>query len=51
MEPNKRSNNKLTLPRPRTEIGRMTMKYRGTILWNTLSNEDRYIKSKVEFKN
>ena len=27
MEPNKRSNNKLTLPRP--EIGRMTMKFRG----------------------
>ena len=29
MKPNKRSNNKLTLPRPRTEIGRMTMKFRG----------------------
>ena len=35
MVPNKRSNNKLTLPRPRTEIGRMTMEFRGTILWNS----------------
>ena len=50
VEPNKRSNNKLTLPRPRTEIGRMTMKFRGTILWNSLSNEDRDIKSKNAFK-
>ena len=48
--PNKRSNNKLTLSRPRTEIGRMTVKFRGTILWNSLSNEDRDIKSKNAFK-
>ena len=50
VEPNKRSNNKLTLPRPRTEIGRMTMKFRGPILCNSLSNEDRGIKSKNAFK-
>ena len=50
VEPNKRSNNKLTLPRPRTEIGRMTMKFRGPILCNSLSNEDRDIKSKNTFK-
>ena len=49
VEPNKRSSNKLTLPRPRTEIGRMTMKFRGPILWNSLSNEDRDIKSKNAF--
>ena len=36
VEPNKRSNNKLTLPRPRTEIGRMAMKFRGPLLWNTV---------------
>ena len=50
VEPNKRANNKLTLPRPKTEIGRMTMKFRGPILWNSLSNEDRDIKSKNAFK-
>ena len=51
VEPNKRSNNKLILPRPRTEIGRMAMKFRGgPILWNSLSNEDRDIKSKNAFK-
>ena len=50
MVPNKLSNNKLTLQRPRTEIERMTMKFRGTILWNSLSNEDRDIKSKNTFK-
>ena len=46
VEHDKRSNNKLTLSRPRTEIGRMTLKFRGTILWNSLSKEDRDIKSK-----
>ena len=50
VEPNKCSNNKLTLPRPRTEIGRITMKFRGPILCNSLSNEDRGIKSKNAFK-
>ena len=50
MVPNKLTNNKLTLQKPRTEIGRMTMKFRGTILWNSLSNEDRDIKSKNTFK-
>ena len=49
-EPYKHSNNKLPLPRPRTEIGRMTMKFRGPILWNSLSNEDGDIKSKNAFK-
>ena len=41
VEHSKRSNNKLTLPRLRTEIGRMTLKFRSTILWNSLSKEDR----------
>ncbi len=50
VEQSKRPNNKLVLPRPRTEIGRMTVKFRGTILWNSLSNEDREIKSKNAFK-
>ena len=48
--PNKLSNDELTLQRPRTEIGRMTMKFRGSILWNSLSNENRDIKSKNAFK-
>ena len=50
IEHNKRSNTKLTLPRPRTEIGRMTIKLRGKILWNNLSNEGKDINSKGSFK-
>ena len=46
VDSNKRSNKKLPLPRPRTGMGGGKTKFRGTILWNSLSNEDRDIKSK-----
>lgn len=50
VEPNKTFNNKLTLPRPRTKTGRFSLKFGGTVLWNSLRNEERDIKSKHTFK-
>ena len=47
-----RGQEKLTMeiPRPRTEIGRNSVKYRGPLIWNLLTTETRACKTKDTFK-
>ena len=47
---NLRKENCLSLPRPRTEIMKKSIVYKGSVLWNNLSNECRKAKSLDSFK-
>ena len=40
----------MEIPRPRTEIGRNSVTYRGPLIWNLLTTETRACKTKDTFK-
>ena len=50
--PSTRGKEKLTMeiPRPRTEIGRNSVTYRGPLIWNLLTMETRACNTKDTFK-
>ena len=48
---NLRNENCLSLPRPKTEVMRKSITYKGSVLWNNIRNESRKLESLNIFKN